>query len=439
MRLPDISVFKHRSFALFWAARALLTLGWQIMATGMGWQIYKLALSQGASVPEAAFLLGAIGLAQFVPLLALSLFGGQAADRFNRRLILLACIVIKAACAGGLLLATGLPAEAAIVAILAIAAVQGAVNGFQPAAASALMPNLVPREVLTQAIAISSLAFTVSSIAGPALGGVLIAVGDQVGRGAETAFGSALCLLLASATLIALIKAPPQAPAPADAKALAMIKEGLDYVWSNKIVLGAISLDLVVVFLAGAQALMPVFANDVLKVGPEGFGWLRAAPAIGAASVGLVLAAAALQRNVGRWMFGATILFGLCTIVFGASNLFALTMAALIIAGGADMISVYVRAALIQLATPDAMRGRVSAVSFVFISASNELGDFEAGAMARVLGPTTAVIVGGCASVAASALWIRLFPALVRADSLEPEAIARAARTPATSGQPLSG
>jgi MFS family permease len=421
MRLPDVSVFKHRNFALYWCARALLTLAWQILATAMGWQVYELARAQGASVPEAAFLLGAIGLAQFAPLLLLSLFGGQAADRYDRRLILLTCILIKAVCAGLLLMMANLPAAAAIPAILAIAAVQGAVNGFQPAAASALMPMLVPRDMLPKAIALSSLAFTTSAIAGPALGGLLIAVGAGQGLGAQIAYGAALCFFLACAVCIGLITVARQPPAPADATALAMIKEGLGYVWSNKIVLGAISLDLVVVFLAGAQALMPVFARDVLMVGPEGLGWLRAAPAIGAATVALVLASAPLQANVGRWMFAATILFGLCTIVFGASQSFALTMAALIIAGGADMISVYVRQALIQLATPDAMRGRVSAVSFVFISASNELGDFEAGAMARVMGPAAAVVFGGCAAVGASFVWMRLFPALAKADALEPK------------------
>lgn len=431
MRLPDFSVFQHRDFALFWTARALLTLGWQIVATAMGWQVYDLARAQGADVPEAALLLGAIGLAQFIPLLVLSLFGGQAADRYDRRWILLICICVKAACAASLVVVAGFPAAIAIPAIFAIAVVQGAVNGFQPAAASALMPNLVPRDVLPKAIAISSLAFSVSSIIGPALGGGLIAVGAGYGRGAETAYGAALFLFFGSAALIAWIRARRAAPAAPDATAIALIREGLGYVWSNKIVFGAISLDLVVVFLAGAQALMPVFARDVLMIGPEGLGWLRAAPAIGAASVGLWLAATPLQANVGRWMFGATILFGFATIAFGLSQSFAVTMAALIVAGGADMISVYVRQSLIQLATPDAMRGRVSAVSFVFISASNELGDFEAGVMARLLGPTIAVIVGGTAAIGASLAWMRLFPSLAAADTLDPEAIARAAGRPA--------
>jgi MFS family permease len=424
MRFPDFSVFRHRSFLLFWCARAFLTLGWQITATTMGWQVYHQALAEGVPELEAAFYLGLIGLIQFSPLLALSLIGGQAADRFDRRLILLACIMVKAMAAGVLVASAGLPAGAVIPAVFAMAAVQGAVNGFQPAAAQSLMPNLVPRAALPQAIAISSLAFTMSAIAGPAIGGALIALGDHAGVGEETAYSAAFLLFVVAGLCVGLIRPPPQAPAADGARALTMIGEGLRFVWGNKIVFGAISLDLVVVFLAGAQALMPVFASEVLKVGAEGYGWLRAAPALGAAGVGLWLATAPLNANVGRWMFGATILFGLCTIVFGASQNFGLTMAALAIAGGADMISVYVRQSLIQLATPDEMRGRVAAVSFIFISASNELGDFEAGAMARFLGPTTAVVVGGVAAVLASFAWTALFPALAKADSLEPNAVA---------------
>lgn len=437
MRLPDFSVFQHRDFALFWTARALLTLGWQIVSTAMGWQVYELARAQGADVPEAAFLLGAIGLAQFGPLLVLSLLGGQAADRYDRKRILLACICVKAGCTAGLLAIADLPAAAAIPAIFVVAMLQGAVNGFQPAAASALMPNLVPREILPKAIAISSLAFTVASIGGPALGGGLIAAGAVFGRGAETAYAAACVFFVGSALMVALIRTRHQAPPPADVSTITLIKQGLGYVWSNKIVFGAISLDLVVVFLAGAQALMPVFARDVLMVGPEGLGWLRAAPAIGAATVGLYLAAAPLQARVGRWMFMATIVFGVATVVFGASQSFALSLAALVIAGGADMISVYVRQSLIQLATPDAMRGRVSAVSFIFISASNELGDFEAGVMARVFGPAAAVVVGGCAAIGAAIGWMRLFPTLAKADSFDPNALNPDAHAQPGAAKPL--
>jgi hypothetical protein len=210
---------------------------------------------------------------------------------------------------------------------------------------------------------------------------------------------------------------------------LGMIADGLRYVWGNKIVLGAISLDLVVVLLAGAVALLPVFARDILHAGPSELGVLRSAMGVGAASVALWLAVKPLRRRVGFWMFGATIVFGLATIVVGLSQYLWLTAAALAVAGGVDMISVYVRQSLVQLATPDAMRGRVAAVSFIFISASNELGDFEAGLMARIFGPVLAVTIGGVAAVIASAGWMKLFPALANADGFEPDAAVVQAET----------
>jgi hypothetical protein len=214
-----------------------------------------------------------------------------------------------------------------------------------------------------------------------------------------------------------------------DARTIGLIVEGLRYVWGNKIVLGAISLDLVVVLLAGAVALLPVFARDILHAGPSELGVLRSAMGVGAAVVALWLAVKPLRRRVGAWMFGATIIFGIATVVFGLSESLWLTAVALAVAGGVDMISVYVRQSLIQLATPDAMRGRVSAVSFVFISASNELGDFEAGLMARIFGPVLAVTIGGVAAIGASAWWMRLFPALAKADGFEPEALSTAAQS----------
>jgi len=232
-------------------------------------------------------------------------------------------------------------------------------------------------------------------------------------------YSAACVLLVISAILMALLKPPRQAPAQ-DAQALRMIVEGLRFVWANKIVLGAISLDLVVVLLAGAVALLPVFARDILHAGPSELGILRSAMGVGAATVALWLAVKPLQMRVGFWMFASTIVFGVATIVFGLSQWLWLTALALAIAGGVDMISVYVRQTLIQLNTPDEMRGRVAAVSFVFISASNEFGDFEAGLMARIFGPVLAVTLGGAAAVAASVWWMRLFPQLAKADGFEP-------------------
>ncbi len=383
-----------------------------MQTTAMFWQVYDAARGHGQSIAEAAFVLGLVGLAQFLPLLVLSLFGGQAADRYNRRLILFACIGFKAVIALSLAVASQLGPTIVIPAVFGAAIAAGATNAFLPPAASALLPMLLPREELPQGIAWSSLAFQSALIVGPAVGGVLYAFGAAV------PYLSAFALLLVSAALMFALKTPTQEPVK-DARTVGMIAEGLRYVWSNKIVLGAISLDLVVVLLAGAVALLPVFARDILHAGPSELGILRSAMGAGAATVALWLAVSPLRRRVGLWMFGSTIVFGLATIVFGQSQHLWLTATALAIAGGVDMISVYVRSSLIQLATPDAMRGRVAAVSFVFISASNEFGDFEAGVMARILGPVLAVTAGGVAAVVASVWWMRLFPSLAKADGFE--------------------
>ena len=387
----------------------------QMQATAMGWQVYDAARAQGQSIAEAAFVLGLVGLAQFLPLLVLSLFGGQAADRYNRRLILVTCILAKAAIVLWLALVSGIGPSIVIAAVFVAAIGAGMTNSFLPPAASALLPMLLPREELPQGIAWSSLAFQSSLIIGPTIGGLLYAFGPVV------PYSIAFALLIVSAGLMLTMRPPAQEPVK-DARTIGMIVDGLRYVWRNKIVLGAISLDLVVVLLAGAVALLPVFARDILHAGPSELGILRAATGVGAAGVALWLAVNPLRQRVGMWMFGSTIIFGLATIVFAQSQWLWLTALALAVAGGVDMISVYVRQSLIQLATPDPMRGRVAAVSFVFISASNELGDFEAGLMARIFGPVLAVTIGGIAAVAASFGWMRLFPALAKADGFEPTA-----------------
>lgn len=416
LRIPSLEIFRHRAYAQYWAARWFGTFAVQMQVTAMGWQIYDEARAHGQSIAEAAFLLGLVGLAQFLPLLVLSLFGGQAADRYNRRLILVACFGSKALIALGLAVASQFGADVVIPAIFAAAIVTGATNAFMPPAATALLPMLLPREELPQGIAWSSLAFQSSLIIGPAVGGVIYAFGPVV------PYTATLVLLLVAAVLMLTLKAPKQNEVR-DARTIGMIIEGLRFVWANKIVLGAISLDLVVVLLAGAIALLPVFARDILHAGPSELGILRSAMGVGAATVALWLALKPLRARVGFWMFGATIVFGIATIVFGLSQWMWLTTLALAVAGGVDMISVYVRQTLIQLNTPDEMRGRVGAVSFVFISASNELGDFEAGLMARIFGPVLAVALGGAAAVVASVGWIRLFPELAKADGFEPAAL----------------
>lgn len=410
--LPSLQIFANRRFSSYLVARWLTTLAMQMLLTAMLWQAYDAARGAGQSVQQAAFVLGLVGLAQFLPLFVLSLFGGQAADRYNRRRILIACTAAKALTALGLAACANLEANSVIAAVFAAAVVNGAINAFLPPAASALMPMLVTREELPQAIAWSSLTFNAGLIVGPALGGLLYGIDPTA------PYLSALALLCLSCVLLVTLKTPPQ-QAVEGARALGMIAEGLRYVWSNKLVLGAISLDLVVVLLAGAVALLPVFARDIIHAGPGEMGVLRASMGAGAATVALALAAAPIRERVGAWMFGSTLAFGLATIVFGLSQTFWLSAAALAFAGGVDMISVYIRQSLVQLATPDAMRGRVSAVSYVFISASNELGDFEAGLMARILGPVLAVTLGGAAAIAACLGWMRLFPELARADRFE--------------------
>ncbi|MBY0563068.1 MAG: MFS transporter [Hyphomonadaceae bacterium] len=415
MSLPSFAIFRHREFARFWVSRWFATLAVQMQVTAMGWQVYDAARAHGQSIQEAAFVLGLVGLAQFLPLLALSLFGGQAADRYNRRAILTACIAGKCVIAAGLAYVASMDANAELVvpAVFAAAVGAGALNAFLPPAATALMPMLLPREELPEGVAWNSLAFNSGLIIGPAIGGLLY------GAGAPIPYVTALSLLVIATALMLALKPPPQDPVK-DARTLTMIAEGLRFVWGNKIVLGAISLDLIVVLLAGAVALLPVFARDILHAGPSELGILRSAMGVGAALVALALAINPIRQRVGYWMFGATIAFGLATIVFGLSQNLWLTAFALAVAGGVDMISVYIRQSLIQLATPDAMRGRVAAVSFIFISASNELGDFEAGLMARIFGPVTAVVIGGVTAIAASFGWMRLFPELVKADGFEP-------------------
>jgi MFS family permease len=413
LRLPSLAIFRHQAFLRFWTGRVLATFGMQIQLTAIGWQVYDSAREHGQSVAESAFLLGLMGLAQFLPLLFLSLIGGSVADRYDRKLILFFCYGAKALIALGLVFSTGLSADLLIPVVFAASIGAGAISAFLPPANTALAPMLVPREELPQAIAWGSLGFQGGVIIGPALGGLLY------GLGVAAPFTAAAAAFLGSVVLLIFTRTPRQ-PAVDDPRTSRMILEGLRFVRDNKIVLGAISLDLIVVLLAGAVALLPVFARDILHAGPGELGVLRSAMGAGAALVALVLAVAPLRRNVGKWMFGATIAFGLATIVFGLSQWLWVTALALAIAGGVDMISVYVRSSLIQLNTPDAMRGRVAAVSFVFISASNEFGDFEAGSMARIFGPVLAVTIGGIAAVGASIGWMRLFPALAKADGFEP-------------------
>ncbi len=405
---PD-RVFAHRDYSLYWASRFASTLGVMVEGVTLGWQVYDVA-RHTMTVAESAFMVGMIGLAQFLPLFALTLVAGAVADHFDRKKIYLACLASEVVCVG-VLIGLSQMAQPPLWGIFAIAVLFGAIRSFQSPAMSAISPMLVPRALLPRAIALSSLAWQTGAIIGPWLGGLLVAASSA------TAYAAAGALYLISALAMSQIRASTQ-PQRQTGGRIAMVREGLDYVWQNKIVLGAISLDLVAVLLGGATALLPVYARDILHVGAGGFGVLRSGPAIGATVCAFVLGRRPLTRRAGLWMFGAVALFGLATIVFAVSRIMALSILALAVLGGADMISVFVRQTLVQITTPDAMRGRVAAVSNVFIGASNELGEFESGVVARLLGPVGAALFGGIGSVIATAVWAKLFPTLRKADQL---------------------
>jgi MFS family permease len=404
------ALLKERDYLLFWGTRWTGSFASQIQSVAMGWQMYALARID-RSVEESAFLVGMIGLAAFVPVFLLTLPAGEAADRYDRKKVLLLCLSGEIASVLVLGLAT-VNGYASPALLLVIAALFGASRAFFAPANTALGPMLVPRKLLPRAIAWNSLAWQSASIAGPAAAGFLVA------HSAQTAYFTTFGLYGLSAVLVASIRGNAKPEAKPGSR-WQLVKEGLAYVWRQRIVFGAISLDLFAVLLGGATALLPVFARDVLHVGPEGFGLLRAAPAIGATAVALWLAANPIRAKAGLFMFGGVAVFGLATIVFGISKSLWLSVAALAVLGGADMLSVFVRQTLVQLVTPDHMRGRVASVSSVFIGASNELGEFESGVVARILGPVGAAIFGGVGAVMVTGLWARLFPDLRRADRLE--------------------
>ena len=363
-------LLRQRDYVLFWCSRWLGTLGSQIQGVTMGWQIYAVS-RRTLSVGASALNVSLIGLVTFVPLLLLALPAGETADRHDRRGVLMLCyageliavtILVWAAFAG----------QASVTLLLAVAVLFGASRAFFSPANSALGPMLVPRELLPRAIAFNSLAWQSGSIAGPAVAGLLIAISPGA------AYAVVLVTYLAATLCLALIRQSTK-PVTQPGSRLELVKEGLRFVWDNKMIFGAISLDLAAVILGGATALLPAFAKDVLHVGAEGFGLLRAAPAIGATAIGLYVARRPILRHAGLVMFGGVGVFGAATVVFGVSNLLWVSVVALAILGAADMLSVFVRGTLIQLRTPDAMRGRVGAVSNLFVGASNELGEFESG------------------------------------------------------------
>jgi MFS family permease len=410
-------------FRSFWLARLTWTIGSLAMVIVIGWQVYDIA-RQTMGLKEAAFRLGMIGLVQFVPLFLLTLVTGWTADRIDRRWIARAAVSLELGCA----IALGVLAwrhSTTLLSLYVVAALLGVGRAFAGPALGALAPNLVPRELLPRAIALSSIAWQMGAIVGPALGGYLYAYAPDAPY-----WGSAVLFVVALAGLFAI---PSLARADLDLGPTpwAQMVEGLKYVRHNRLVLGAISLDLFAVLLGGATAMLPVFARDVLHVGSEGLGHLRAAPAVGATLTAGFFSAHPLRHNVGVKMLLAVVVFGAATIVFGMSTSMPLSLACLALLGAADMFSVYVRQSLIQLYTPDRMRGRVGAVSSLFISASNELGETESGFLGAVIGPVAAVIAGGVGAIVVVLLWSWWFPELRLAKSFDaPDLAWRNSRRP---------
>lgn len=399
------------AFRAYWVARLSLTLGITSLVLIIGWQVYSIA-RETMTVKESAFMLGLVGLAQFLPLFVLTPITGWVADRFDRRTISRLTIGLQLSVAAALAAVTASGALSLPILFFG-AALMGVARAFSGPAMSALAPNLVPRAVLPTAIAISSIAWQAGSIAGPGIGGVLLSI-DPV-----TACIGSFALFAVSQICFWLIGPVPQPVMARDIHPIRQMIDGLTYVRQNRMVLSTITLDLFAVLLAGSTALLPVYARDILMVGPDGLGLLAAAPAIGATAMAILFSVKPMTSNVGNRMLGAVIVFGIATIVFGLSTIFVLSLAALFVAGCADMVSVYIRQSLIQLHTPDEMRGRVSSVSQLTISASNELGDAESGFLAALIGPVAAVVAGGVGAIAITLYWARLFPELRLAKSFD--------------------
>jgi MFS family permease len=404
LRIP---AFRH-----FWLARLTTTIGQMAMVIVIGWQVYDIA-RQTMGLKEAAFRLGIIGLVQFIPLFLLTLVTGWTADRVDRRWIARGAVALEFCCA--LALAYFAWTHTTTLEVLyVVAALLGVARAFAGPALGALAPNLVPRDILPRAIALSSMAWQTGAILGPAVGGYLYAWAPFAPYAVSAAlFAVAFLGLLA----IGPVPRPDIARGPNPWRQMV---EGLHYVRRNRLVLGAISLDLFAVLLGGATAMLPVFARDVLHAGPEGLGHLRAAPAVGATLTAAFFSVRPLKFNVGAKMLFAVGVFGGATILFGFSRSMPLSLACLALLGAADMFSVYVRQSLIQLYTPDEMRGRVGAVSSLFISASNELGEAESGFLGALIGPVPAVIAGGFGAIIVVLLWSWWFPELRLAKSFEP-------------------
>ena len=397
------ALLAERPFIRFWLARLAAVLAQQMLMVAVAWQMYDLTGS--------AWDLGLVGLFQFVPALLLTLPAGHLVDKLRRGRIFALCMLAQ----GGVALLLVLATEGAFISrelILGLSILLGAARAFQMPSQQALLPMLVPTHLLERAVTLGSTGMQAGVICGPALGGLIYAAGPA------WVYGVAGGLLLIAFGLMLSVH-DPFLPST-EPTTLASVLAGVQFVWQNKLLLGATSLDLFAVLLGGTTALLPIYARDILHTGPEGLGLLRAAPAAGALLMSLLLLRWPIQRKVGPWLLGSVAVFGLATVVFGLSEHFGLSLLALAITGAFDNISVVMRMTLVQLETPNEIRGRVSAVNSIFIGASNQLGEFESGATAALFGAVGSVVLGGVGTLAVAAGWFRLFPARARRDRMLP-------------------
>ncbi|MEX0840526.1 MAG: MFS transporter [Parvibaculum sp.] len=398
-------LFRLRDFRFYISGRFLGTLAMMIQSVAVGWQVYDMT--------ESPMALGLVGLAQFLPMVLITLPAGDIADRIDRRLIVAASAVLEAVAAGWLI-ALSLLGTSDVMWFYAALALFGTARAFMAPASRSFVPLIVTGRQMPRAIAVSSSSFQIAVITGPALGGFLYVLGPVV------AYGTALVFFLVVAIAFLGMKVRP-APLPQGPAVTAIhrLTAGIAFMRRSPIVLGAISLDLFAVLLGGAAALLPIYARDILEVGPAGLGVMRAMPAVGAIVVSLLLIWRPIRARTGHMMFGCVAIFGIATIVFGLSRDFGLTLAALAVMGAGDMVSVNIRSTLIPLATPQPMLGRVTAVEMLFIGASNELGEFRAGVSAALFGTVPAVLIGGIGTLGVVGLWMWLFPDLRKVDKFE--------------------
>ena len=390
------AALSYAGFRFYWLARFLLVFALQVLSVAIGWQVYDKT--------GDPLLLGLVGLVQFVPAPVLVLVTGSVADRFNRRRIMAVCMAVEALCAAGLSYLLHLDGGP-MWAVFTVLTILGIARAFMGPAVQSLLPNLVPAIALPNAIALNSSSFQLATIVGPVVGGLVYGVSSQL------AYGASVALFMLAAVLTLQIPQPAQKSVP-EPMTVDSLLAGFRYIRSQPVVLGALSLDLVAVLLGGTVALLPVFARDILDVGPWGLGALRSAAGVGALIMSVWLIRYPVSDHAGRAMFASVAIYGVSIVLFGFSQNLWLSCLALAIMGAADMVSVFIRQTLIQLKTPDDVRGRVSAINMTFIGASNELGQFRAGAMASGVGAVAAVVVGGVGAVATAVLWARLFPEL---------------------------